>query len=89
MEAVERKGAGKLIRAGKVSADHICKAVEEILSNPAYSEKARHLQSSIRKLDPGRELEKIIESVVPIAEPKPSQKRIWERSTEAPAFVLT
>ena len=48
MEALERKGAGKLIRSGRVDAVTVRKAVLEILGNPAFRQAAEDVVAAIR-----------------------------------------
>ena len=66
MEALERKGAGKLIRSGRVDAVTVRKAVLEILGNPAFRQAAQRLQGFISSLNTNAAFTSVLETLIPM-----------------------
>ncbi len=64
MEAVERKGAGMLIRAGRVTPDGVRNAVNRMLSDGSFSDKAGEMQGHIDALDCRSEFRKALDRVL-------------------------
>ena len=54
MAAVERTGAGRLVRATSRTAQDVCDAVREMLDEPRYAHAAGRLATLIRDSDPAR-----------------------------------
>ena len=64
MEAIERAGAGRLLRAGAVDREALRATVTQMLSKSSYAEAAVALAGLLAKYDPARRLEKILGKVL-------------------------
>ncbi len=60
MEAVERQGAGRLLRSGKATADSVVQAASAILADRAMKAAAERLARAIAAREPARELGGIV-----------------------------
>jgi len=65
MEAVERIGAGALVRAGRVTRDRVAIAAAELLTNPARARAAGEMRDAIRRYDPAERFVKVLGSILP------------------------
>lgn len=57
---VARAGAGRWLDPGEVSADSISKAVQELLTDPAYRAAARRIQAEIKSMPPPAEVAAVL-----------------------------
>lgn len=64
MEAIERAGAGRLLRAGAADRETLRAAVTQMLSRSSYAEAAVTLAGLLAKYDPARRLEEILGKVL-------------------------
>jgi UDP:flavonoid glycosyltransferase YjiC (YdhE family) len=64
MEAVERKGAGMLIRAGRVTGERVRVSMERILGDESFNASARSMRDHIAALDCRVEFHKKLEEIL-------------------------
>ncbi|MBW2730834.1 MAG: glycosyl transferase family 1 [Deltaproteobacteria bacterium] len=63
MDAIERKGAGISVRAGRATPHAIRMAAETLLNNTSYRQAAQEIQRQIHALNPAQALARAIHSV--------------------------
>lgn len=64
MDAIERAGAGLTVRAGSVSADLVRAAVERVLAQPSFTERARDLAAAMQALSAREQFAAFLEEVL-------------------------
>ncbi len=66
MEAVQRKGAGLVVRSSRVTPDAVRKTARDLLRHASYSARAEDLQACIVRNNPVAGIEHVITSLLPL-----------------------
>ncbi len=83
MEAVERQGAGRLLRSGKATADSVVRAARAMLADRAMKAAAERLACAIAAREPARELGELVIETLAKAGNANGARVAAERQSEA------